>query len=129
MNGLRVLLVEDEEILRQLLEKYMLRIGYEVDTAGSGEAALTLFHADPEAYHLILADLSLPGMRGDELMLRILQANKTVRVLLSSGYPHDLGYLSEFDRSRAAFLQKPYLPRQLAEQIKRLLPQVREIVA
>jgi two-component system, NtrC family, response regulator HydG len=127
MTAMRVLLVEDEEVLRQLLEKYLLRIGYEVDTASSAEAALLLFNVDRDGYNLILADLSLPGMHGDELMMRVLQASPSIRVLLSSGYPHDLGYLDAADRKRVAFLQKPYLPRQLADHIKQILPQASKI--
>lgn len=115
---MRILLVDDEESLCQLLAKYLSRLGYEVDTALSAEDALEMFERDPNAYALLLADLSLPGMRGDELMLRVLASAAPVRVLLSSGFAYDLSHVPEQYRDRASFLQKPYLPRQLAERLK-----------
>ena len=121
MSATRVLLVEDEDSLRQLLEKYLSRLGFQVDAAATGEDAWSLFERQPSGYTLLLVDLSLPGMSGDELMRRVLEANDGSRVLLSSGYPYDLSALPTPLRARAAFLQKPYLPRQLADQIKLMI--------
>lgn len=117
----RVLLVEDEGSLRQLLAKYLTRLGYQVDAAESAEEALTLLDPGPSGHLLVLADLTLPGMPGDELMSRALAANPSIRVLLSSGYPYDLSALPAGQRQRAGFLQKPYVPSQLIAEINRLL--------
>jgi len=121
MSVMRILLVEDEDALRQLLAKYLVRLGYEVDAAPSAEAAWTLFEQNGDVFSLLLVDLTLPGMSGDELMRRILNASANVRVLLSSGYPYDLSKMPAAVSDRAAFLQKPYLPRQLADQIKAMV--------
>ena len=61
----RVLLVEDEDSLRQLLAKYLTRIGYEVDAAENAEDASSMLEGVPGGYVLMLADLTLPGMPGD----------------------------------------------------------------
>jgi DNA-binding response OmpR family regulator len=121
MTATRVLLVEDDDALRPLLEKYLSRLGFQVDTAISAEDAWALFEREPARYPLLLVDLTLPGMPGDQLMRRVLEANTASRVLLSSGYPYDLTTLPASLQSRAAFLQKPYLPRQLADQIKSMV--------
>ncbi len=121
MSKGRILLVEDEESLRLLLSKYLNRIEFEVDSCGSAEEAWEQYSADPTRYALLLVDLTLPGMRGDELMKKVLSAEDGVPVLLSSGYPFDLKSLPAPMRARASFLQKPYLPRQLAEKVNQIL--------
>ena len=121
MKAARILLVEDEEALRQLLAKYLVRLDFEVEATPNAEEAWNQFSRDPAHYSLLLIDLTLPGMPGDELMRRALAASPVVRVLLSSGFPYELGGLPPEFRSRAAFLQKPYLPRQLADQINTML--------
>lgn len=117
----RILLVEDEDSLRQLLQKYLSRLEYDVDAVASAEEALAVLEQQPDRYSLLLADLTLPGMPGDKLMGIVLESSATTRVLLSSGYDYDLSTLGTGVRHRAAFLQKPYLPRQLVDEITRLL--------
>ncbi len=117
----RILLVEDEDTLRSLLERYLQRIDFDVDAVGTAEAAWEMFSRDPSFYNLLIVDLTLPGMRGDELMRRALAAGPGIRVLLSSGLPYSLEDLDANDRRRTAFLQKPFLPKQLAALIAGLL--------
>jgi two-component system, cell cycle sensor histidine kinase and response regulator CckA len=121
MNPIRVLLVDDEDSLRQLLARYLVRLGYTVDSVGSAEEAWDLFSQKPSRYALLLIDLSLPGMPGDELMRRVLATNSTARILLSSGFLYDLNELPPDHQSRACFLHKPYLPRQLADLMKKMV--------
>lgn len=117
----RILLVEDEDPLRALLTKYLDRLEYDVDGAANAEDAWAMFSAAPERYQLLLVDLTLPGMQGDELMRKAIALSPTVNVLISSGYPFEFAGLEARDRARTAFLQKPYLPRQLSERIARML--------
>jgi DNA-binding response OmpR family regulator len=113
--------VDDEDALRHLLERFLVQLGYEVDTAETAESAWQRFQRTPGRYHLLIVDLTLPGMRGDELMRRALAADSSVRVILSSGYAYDLGALAPDCVDRAEFLQKPYLTSRLAERMDSLL--------
>lgn len=111
----RLLLVDDEAALAELLKKYLERLGYEVDAETSSEAALALFTAQPGAYAMVITDLTLPGMNGEQMLERIHAIEPNLPAIVSSGYPFQ-------PRSpRIGFLQKPYVPRMLAELIERML--------
>ena len=115
MAAPRLLLVDDDPALAGLLKKYLERLGYDVDVCGSAEEALPLFLADPQKYSLILSDLTLPGINGDEMIERMRAAKAGLKAIVSSGYPHQ-------PRSRqTGFLQKPYVPKMLAEMIEKKL--------
>lgn len=115
MVAARLLLVDDEPGLSELLKKYLERLGYEVDACGSAEDALALFDADPSRYALVFTDLTLPGLNGEEMLDRMRMRTPRLRAILSSGYDH-------IPRSKhTAFLQKPYVPKMLAELIEKKL--------
>jgi DNA-binding NtrC family response regulator len=121
MGAVRLLLVDDEETLLDLLGKYLERLGYEVHTCSSAAAALERFDSDPKGYALVLTDLTLPGMKGDAMLEQMRTLNPSLRAILTSGYP----YVPQSDY--VSFLQKPFLPKVLAEEIRQrlALPEVR----
>ncbi len=115
MGSARLLLVDDEAALLELLKKYLERLGYDVDTCLASKDALALYEADPERYALVLTDLTLAGINGEEMLERMRLRNPLLRAVVSSGYPYH-------SRSpQTEFLQKPYLPRMLAEAVENIL--------
>jgi CheY-like chemotaxis protein len=118
MGSARLLLVDDEIALVELLKKYLERLGYDVDACHASEEALALFEADPQRYALVLTDLTLPGIDGEQMLDRMRLSNPCLRAVVSSGYPYQ-------SRSpQVEFLQKPYLPKMLAEAIEKILKRV-----
>jgi len=117
----RILLVDDEPSLVRLLEKFLIQRGFEVDACGGSSEALEKFTATPDIYGLLIADVNMPGIAGDELALLIAGLNDSVRILLTSGLPFNTERFPEGVRERAAFLQKPFLPRMIVEAVERLL--------
>jgi two-component system, cell cycle sensor histidine kinase and response regulator CckA len=115
MAGVRILLVDDEASLLDLLTKYLQRLGYEVDSYLTPADALARFEADPSHYSLIMTDLTLPGMTGDAMIARMRERAPKLRAIVASGYP----YVPSGKRTRS--LQKPFLPKMLAELIEELL--------
>jgi two-component system cell cycle sensor histidine kinase/response regulator CckA len=115
MGAIRILLVDDEAPLLDLLKRYLERLGYEVDSCLTPADALVRFDADPARYSLVLTDLKLPGMRGDEMLLKMRERSPKIRAIIASGYPY------EPSGKRTKFLQKPFLPKMLADQIEELL--------
>jgi len=115
MNFPRLLLVEDEPALADLLKKYLERIGYQVDACTHPQAALELVQANPENYALLVTDLTLPAISGEELVTRSRQWAPNLRAIIASGYPY------EPREAGVAFLQKPFLPKLLAQAIERAL--------
>ena len=116
----RILVVDDEHALLDLLQRYLVRLGYSVDVAGSVAEAWSKFEHD-SSYAVAMVDMSLPDGSGEQLMHKMLGSNEGVRVLLCSGYPYETEQVPLPARRRMAFLQKPFLPRQLAEQLTQLL--------
>lgn len=115
MSVARILIVDDEAALVALLERYLVRLGYEADTAHSGEEALERFESSPDRYACILTDLQLPGMGGEDLLERMRALQPALPAIVSSGHPY------QPVSAATVFLQKPYLPGMLAEELGKLL--------
>lgn len=115
MGGARLLLVDDEAPLLELLKRYLERLGYEVEACLTPAEALKAFEADPTRYALVLTDLTLPGMTGDQMVAEMRTRAPKLRVIVSSGYPYTP------KGKHTGFLQKPFLPKMLAEMIERML--------
>jgi two-component system, cell cycle sensor histidine kinase and response regulator CckA len=111
----RILLVDDEAPLLDLLKRYLERLGYQVDACLTPVDALVHFEADPARYSLVLTDLTLPGMSGDEMIARMRAQDPKLRAIISSGYPY------EPQSKHTGFLQKPFLPKMLADMIDKML--------
>ena len=113
--GLRVLLVDDEELFRETLAKLLRRRGLEVATASDGESALAV--VQEQAPEVVVLDLRMPGMDGIETLRRIKRHRPDTRVVMLTGHGSvDAGV----DALRAAafdFLLKPVGPDQLVEVI------------
>ena len=119
----RVLLVEDESAVRELLSSALERNGFDVVTAGSAEEALTL--ASP-SFQILLSDISLPGMSGVQLARQLRRTLPALRVLLMSGYARD-----EFAEGPNAlddlpFIPKPFATRTVVERLRSLIEPARE---
>jgi DNA-binding NtrC family response regulator len=117
----RVLIVDDEEALLQLMARFVSSLGYEVEGSPSGREAWKTYSESPENYALVIVDLMIPDMRGDELAQQILSANPGVRVLICSGYPINKDTFPDEQRNRLAFLHKPFLPKMLLESVEKLM--------
>jgi DNA-binding NtrC family response regulator len=110
----RLLIVDDEPTLLLLLRRYLERQGHHVETCASAEAALNSFAGSP-AFDLVITDLTLPGVSGAELIERMRATQPGLPGLIASGYP----YVPQLPG--VGFLQKPFLPQMLAEEIARML--------
>lgn len=117
----RILIVDDELSLLVVLEQYLSRLGYQVSACRSGQQAWELFESQPSAYALVMADIVMPEMSGQEMLARMLDLNPDICILICSGYPFDTSTLPATAHQQVGFLQKPFTPKMLAEEIERLL--------
>ena len=117
----KVLLVEDELPLLQLLERYLQRQGFEVQIYSSSVQALSEFEATPGRYDLVIADLGMPEISGDTMLTRMLEIQPDLLILICSGSPFYVSSLPKALEQRVGFLQKPFLPKMLAEAIEKLM--------
>ncbi len=123
MAATRILVVEDESPLLQLIEKYLQRLGFEVEPHLKSLEALRSFEAAPDRYGLVIADLGMPDMPGDALLTRMLEIRPKLRVLVCSGSPFFIENLPGALQRQVAFLQKPFMPKMLADAVQQLLAQ------
>ena len=116
-----ILLVEDDNGVRDLVRRELLKTGYQVIEAKNGvEACLT---ATQQNYHvdLLLTDVVMPGMNGRELAEHLAVIKPNLRVLFMSGYLDDISVNSGMDPHRTTFLQKPFTPDLLLRTVRALL--------
>jgi DNA-binding NtrC family response regulator len=119
----RILLVDDEPALARLMQTVLNRSGYAVDVCGDATAAFAAYEGATDPYQVVVADVTLPGLSGQDMAVQMLQRNPTLRVLLCSGYPVAVESLPENVQNRVAYLQKPFLPNMLAKALEELLAQ------
>ena len=116
----RVLLVEDEEILRTLAARVLREEGYEVLEASTGAEALALASDPARPLGLVITDLAMPRMGGRELRERLLDVSPDLPVLFISGYNTEDAVLRDLLAGGDAFLQKPFRPSELADRVREL---------
>jgi signal transduction histidine kinase len=116
-----ILLVEDDPSLRVLAERILRGYGYTVLVASTGQRALTLVEAYTGEIHLVATDVVMPEMSGTALVERLVSIVPNIRVLFMSGYTDDEVVRRGILDRRAAFLQKPFTPYQLAFEVREVL--------
>jgi CheY-like chemotaxis protein len=121
-RGLGLLLVEDEEKILRLAERYLLKAGFRVISALSGELAEAHFieHQElGEHIDILFTDIVMPGINGLELARRLRQRQPGLKVIYSTGYSDEM---SDYELSAGeAFIPKPYTVKTLLETIQKLL--------
>jgi DNA-binding response OmpR family regulator len=115
------LIVEDEPQLLLLLERHLKRLGFEVDPHSTGSAALRALENPSAPYDLAVADMGLPDMKGEALLAKIVALRPALPVLICSGSEFFIAGLPEDLQRRVRFLQKPFLPKELAQKIEETL--------
>jgi CheY-like chemotaxis protein len=116
-----ILVVDDEEMVRRTVQDSLERYGYAVKLAASGAEALAIFEQEPDAIALVLLDLTMPGMSGEDTFQHLRSIRPGVKVVLSTGFSETEATRRFADKSLAGFLQKPYTVSQLAECIKSVI--------
>ena len=115
-----VLLVEDEESVRQLVSETLASRGYKVLEAENGEDALKLA-ATAGTIHLMITDVVMPGISGRELARELIKMRPQIRVLFLSGYSEDAVLHQGVLEPDTAFLQKPFTLQHLAKKVREIL--------
>ncbi|MDB4989279.1 MAG: putative Hybrid histidine kinase [Myxococcaceae bacterium] len=115
-----ILVVEDDERVREVVVNILERQGYHVLAAGHGEEALRLAAAHPGSIDLLLSDVVMPNMGGPELAKRLAVTRPTLKLLCMSGYT-DERIIHHGVLDTAAFIQKPITPTALAVKVRERL--------
>jgi two-component system cell cycle sensor histidine kinase/response regulator CckA len=115
-----VLLVDDEEPVRAVASEMLRQLGFEVVIAVDGEDALRLYRENRDRIKLVLMDLNMPQLSGEETFHELRRINAAVRVVLSSGFSEQEVTRKFLGQGLAGFLQKPYTLGSLTETLNTL---------
>ena len=118
---IHIVVVDDEPALLESMRSYLTRLGYAVAAFQDGVSAWDYFARDPAACTVIIIDLTLEGMSGEQLIRKVIERKPDMAVLATSGYPPALYHLSELRAARLATLEKPFTPTMLTEVLDNLL--------
>jgi signal transduction histidine kinase len=116
-----VLVVDDEEMVRRTADTALRRAGHSVLTAVDGFEALKVFRKNVEDIGLVLLDLTMPGIDGEQTLHELRRIRQDVKVILSSGY-NEAEVVERFSgRGLAGFVQKPYTAAELINTVSTVL--------
>jgi PAS domain S-box-containing protein len=120
-----VLLVEDEQQVRELVEQALTRLGYAVLVAPDADAAVDLCRLHRHRVGLLLTDIVMPHVSGPEVYRRVAVHVPGIAVLYMSGYTGDKVFARGVREEGVAFLQKPFTPGALAAKVREVLDAAR----
>jgi PAS domain S-box-containing protein len=118
-----ILIVEDEEAVRELIQTVLTEKGYEVIPSLDPQHAEQIAARFPGEIHLLLTDMVMPGTSGRELAERISARRRGIRVLFMSGYTDNVITSGGMLEEGLAFLQKPFSPGALVQKVREVLSQ------
>ncbi len=120
--GAPIMVIDDDPALLGFTSKYLARLGYSVAPYRNPEEAWKQFTIPASDYTLVVVDLSMPALSGEQLSRMMLEAKPGIRLIITSGYPFDIDKLrAAGGGERLAFLHKPFTPAMLAGTVARLL--------
>ncbi|MCD4650389.1 MAG: response regulator [Candidatus Cloacimonetes bacterium] len=116
-----ILFVDDEEMITRMFKRALEKMGYDVKIASNGIEALEFFRLTPDKFDIMITDMTMPKMTGNELALKVLQIRPDFPIILSTGFHDSLtpGFLEETGIKK--LLIKPIAPRKMAQEIEELL--------
>ncbi len=116
-----ILLVDDEDYLRDLGKRLLAKFGYTVLTAPNGETALKIFREKGKHISLIILDLIMPGIGGKNCLDLILKEDPSARVIIASGYSVDGSTKKELASITKGFISKPFELSQMLSIVRKTL--------
>jgi CheY-like chemotaxis protein len=117
-----VLVIDDEQVVRQTTGAMLRKMGYTVVLAAGGAEGLESFRAAPAEIALVILDMSMPVMSGKETLERLRKINDQVPVLIFSGYSEEQVHRHFEGLKISGFVQKPFTGHQIASAVHALLP-------
>jgi PAS domain S-box-containing protein len=114
----RILLADDEETVRTVVARVLETLGFTITVAADGREAVKIFEADPDAFTLVVMDLTMPHLDGAEAFARMRLLRPDVRVVLMSGFSEHDATITFAGKGLAGFLQKPFELAHLRDKIR-----------
>jgi len=121
----RILLVDDEKPIVNIITKILSSLGYDVQSRTSSIEALELFKAMPKKFDLVITDMTLPQMSGDALAQELMKIRPDLPVILCTGFSENITKEKAETMGIKVFLMKPLLKEEMAHAIRRVLDEAK----
>ena len=122
----RILFVDDEPILMKLGKQRLELLGYKVQGATDPLTALEMFRADPKRFDLVITDMAMPGMTGDQLVSEMLRIRPKLPAMLCTGYSETMSEKKAYEIGFSSFVMKPVDRIELAVSVRKILDGVKK---
>ena len=120
-----ILVVDDEEMIIDVSRSLLEHLGYRVMTAQDGELAVECVQEKGEEIDLVILDMVMPGMDGEETFDKIHEIDPSLAVMLSSGYSLDSKASDIMDKGCIDFIKKPFTLAELSDKVTRIFTSTR----
>ena len=117
----RVLFIDDEKSIVQMMRLRLERLGYKVEGTTSPIDALALLHSQPDQFDLVITDLTMPKMTGDKLVEKILNIRPDIPIILCNGFSKKIDEKTAKAIGAADYIEKPLDKREFAFKVRKVL--------
>ncbi len=117
----RILFVDDDKVIVYIGEKMLGQLGYDVVTKTSSVEALNLFRADPGRFDLVITDMTMPKMTGDQLAKELMKVRPNIPIILYTGFSPKISEEKAKEIGIKAFAMKPLVRRDMADIVRKVL--------
>jgi CheY-like chemotaxis protein len=124
-----ILLVDDEPLVRDLGSEILRSYGYQILQACDGLEAIEIYEKKGSEIDLVILDLLMPNLSGNETFKRLRQLDRKVKILICSGYSSRGNESEALDRGQAPLVHKPFKPEELGHAVRRALDEERRMSA
>ena len=120
-KGERVLYVDDEPSIAKLGRRHLEALGYDAVSTTDPKEALEMIKAEPDRFDLVISDMAMPNMPGDQLITEILSINPKLPTMICSGYSSRMSETKASEMGIRAFVMKPLNKNELAKKVREVL--------
>ncbi|WP_051327212.1 hybrid sensor histidine kinase/response regulator [Desulfatibacillum aliphaticivorans] len=121
----RIMLVDDEAPVAKIQETTLTRLGYRVTTRIGSREALQTFQQNPQAFDLVMTDMNMPHMTGDQLALAILEIRPDIPIIICTGYSEKISPDRLDVLGVKGLIMKPAIKREVAQMVRRALDEAK----
>ena len=116
-----MLFVDDEQAMIEMGRRILEHLGYEVVTSTSGIEALEAFRAQPDKFDLVITDMTMPKMTGDEFATELMRIRPEIPIILCTGFSERITKGKAKGMGIRKFIMKPLVTSELAEAVREML--------
>lgn len=121
----RVLLIDDEKAVVKLEKQMLERLGYQVTAETSSSEVLNIFSSNPEAFDLVISDMAMPNMTGDQLARELLAVRPDIPIVICTGFSEKIDGERAHEIGVKGFLMKPVVKSEMAKMVRKVLDEAK----